>query len=601
MKQKSKFSSPESSQSMWFLLTGSALVTIYFNTKALDPFNTPKLSILLIISSWLFGHVYTGLIKKNGRIINPVILILIGAFNIGLLASFIHSENKILSLIGETQRRNGLLNYISMTVLFIYLILYFNFVYAERLIRVIIMLNLLLSSYGLLQINGKDFVSWNNPYNSMISTLGNPNFASAILAVLSIVSLFSLRIGTISKLYKFIALISVFISMLDIFKSQSRQGLLVFGIGILVYLSILTLTYKKTIWLLTLFTSLSITVLSILGMLQKGPFQTFLYKDSVSVRGYYWRAGIEMFKNNPIFGVGLDAYGTNFKTYREPGYALKYGYEITSSNAHNTYIQMFATGGIFVGLAYIGLLLCVLILGLKLIKSTTGNQRNISLLLLTAWIGFQAQSLISIDNVAISIWGWVLGGAILGLYIQVKNKDADEKIKSKRTLLQPTISILIILPTLLITYSFYEFERDAYMVRSNSNQNSPSTNDYIDKVLNNPLSDPYYKFESALSLVNIGQLERAKIIIQELHAKDPKNLDYLRWLLSYQLEYKNYNKAISYYKQISLIDPWNVKNLLGLGLLYKELGDEANKNLILKQILQIAPNSEISLEAMKNL
>jgi tetratricopeptide (TPR) repeat protein len=216
-------------------------------------------------------------------------------------------------------------------------------------------------------------------------------------------------------------------------------------------------------------------------------------------------------------------------------------------------------------------------------------------------LAYQAQSIISIDNIGISIWGWVLGGSILGLYIQVKSKDTEEKIKSKRTLLQPTISILITLPTLLITYSFYEFERDAYMVRSNSNQNSSTTNDYIDKVLNNPLSDPYYKFESALSLANIGQLERAKLIIQELHAKDPKNLDYLRWLLSYQLEYKNYNKAISYYKQISLIDPWNVKNLLGLGLLYKELGDEANKNLILKQILQIAPNSEISLEAMKNL
>jgi O-antigen ligase len=44
-------------------------------------------------------------------------------------------------------------------------------------------------------------------------------------------------------------------------------------------------------------------ILAILGMLQKGPLVSLLYKDSVSVRGYYWRAGIEMFKDSPLTGV----------------------------------------------------------------------------------------------------------------------------------------------------------------------------------------------------------------------------------------------------------------------------------------------------------
>ena len=88
-------------------------------------------------------------------------------------------------------------------------------------------------------------------------------------------------------------------------------------------------------------------------MLQVGPLERFLYKDSVSVRGYYWRAGIEMFNDNPLFGVGLDNYGSFFKEYREVGYPLKYGYSLTSTNAHNVFIQHFATGGIFVGTIYL--------------------------------------------------------------------------------------------------------------------------------------------------------------------------------------------------------------------------------------------------------
>ena len=42
--------------------------------------------------------------------------------------------------------------------------------------------------YGFLQSNGKDFVKWDNPYNSIISTVGNPNFAAAVMAILATIS-----------------------------------------------------------------------------------------------------------------------------------------------------------------------------------------------------------------------------------------------------------------------------------------------------------------------------------------------------------------------------------------------------------------------------
>ena len=56
-----------------------------------------------------------------------------------------------------------------------------------------------------------------------------------------------------------------------------------------------------------------VLVCSVLGMLQKGPLQNLLYKDSVSVRGFYWRAAIEMLKSEPLFGVGSDRYGSFFR------------------------------------------------------------------------------------------------------------------------------------------------------------------------------------------------------------------------------------------------------------------------------------------------
>jgi O-antigen ligase len=142
-----------------------------------------------------------------------------------------------------------------------------------------------------------------------------------------------------------------------------------------------------------------LSVLALLGMLQKGPLAQFLYKTSVTIRGYYWDAGVSMFLSNPFTGIGMDSYGLYFKEFRNPEYPLLYGFEITSSNAHNIYIQLFATAGIFVGLIYLLLNLYIFRQGVLLVLSLDSEKQKIALILLSAWVGFQAQSIISIDNI----------------------------------------------------------------------------------------------------------------------------------------------------------------------------------------------------------
>jgi O-antigen ligase len=219
----------------------------------------------------------------------------------------------------------------------------------------------------------------------------------------------------ISKFERVIALISFLILCITILPTNARQGLLllVFGIAGIVVISIFHINRKLGITSASL-ASIAI-VFSILGMLQIGPLTQFLYKDSVSVRGYYWRAGINMLKDHVLFGVGLDNYGSFFKQYREVGYPLKYGYSLTSNNAHNVFIQQFATGGIFVGFVYLVLMAFVFIRGLKGLNQCKDNQRLLVGTFFVAWLAFQAQSIISIDNIGITIWGWVLGGVVVGL------------------------------------------------------------------------------------------------------------------------------------------------------------------------------------------
>ena len=119
-----------------------------------------------------------------------------------------------------------------------------------------------------------------------------------------------------------------------------------------------------------------------------------------------------MFLSSPLTGIGIDRYGAYFKEFRETQYSLNYGFDLTSSNAHNVPIQLFATGGIFVGGFYILILLFIAWRGFLGISRNRGNARLVVAAVFAAWLAYQAQSIVSIDNIGLAVWGWLLGGAI---------------------------------------------------------------------------------------------------------------------------------------------------------------------------------------------
>ena len=354
--------------------------------------------------------------------------------------------------------------------------------------------------------------------------------------------------------------------------------------------------------------------MAILGMLQKGPFASLLYKDSVSVRGYYWRAGIEMFKHSPLTGIGVDRYGAFFKEFREVSYPLKYGFEITSSNAHNTFIQLFATAGVFVGTAYLLLVGYVFYTGINLVRKSNEQERLISLGLLSAWVGFQAQSLISIDNLGISVWGWLLGGSLVGLSRKKQagiGESLTENYSSKVTnrvqinLFQPAISALILVPTLVFSSVINNFEKNLYFASAiavpSIPQNKDKVAEYSKKVLNSYFVDPTYEYRSAVLLSNMGDKEKAFEIISNLQKEDPRNLDYLLGLVYFEELSGNTSDIIVLREKISKADPWNAENYFQLLTLYKNAGDLLKAGEVKEKILSFAPNSELAKTASEML
>ena len=598
------------------LIFGLFLTTLYFKKDDADPFNTPKLSVILILCGLLIGPLIYSYYKVSVRqkSIELVGVLLSIFFIISLTYALFNTDVFIRGFIGDTQRRNGYLHYLSMVIIFLYLIRNTNFEFTKKIIKLAIWLNLILGVYGLIQITGNDFVDWNNPYNSMIATMGNPNFASSMLAFLLSIALISSFTLNISLFYKVAAFLGSVLSIIAIVVSGSRQGLVVIAIILSLFTSLSVMVKNSKYGFLALSMNILFFIFGILGMLQIGPLQRFLYKESVSVRGYYWRAGIEMFRDNLLTGVGLDSYLTHFFQYRESGYPTNYGFEISSSNAHNTIIQMLATGGIFVGLSYFVLLAYVLYCGFKLINAVDEQYKGISILLVTAWIGFQSQSIISIDFIGLSIWGWVFAGMIVGLSSTVNSQSKSvttgkpaENLNSKISSIDysPTdfifkrlISGIFLVPIVIVIVLLGRVEEQTFyspVLATSSDKNLVVVNS--EKIINNSFADPYYKFRVALNLIDAGYFDKGVDIIKLLSEVDPRQVDYLKVLVRAEMTRNNLTEAVELRESIAKLDPWNAQNYFELALLYNSLGNSEQVKKIREIILDINTSAAYSNQA----
>lgn len=614
-KSKGSNSIDKRSGSIWILLLGVVFVNLFFSTNAKDPFNTPKLIALLVIAGWLFGHIVKLLQAESKPIKSTQFygLFIATIFLIFMSISVFLSDSVLIAIIGDTTRRNGLLSYVGLVVILVFTMLVINFKYSIRLYKVAILNGLILGVYGLLQTFGKDFVTWNNPYNSLLGTLGNPNFASAMFAVFAVLALAALALKDVSLLYKILAVTVFMVSILCIYRSNSRQGFVSLGFALMFYVSTRLYLQRKMIGIISAAISIVIAIFCILGMLQIGPLTSLLYKASVSIRGYYWSAAIEMFKSNPLTGVGIDSYGYYFRELRDLNYPKNYGFEITSSNAHNVFLQFFSTGGVFLGITYIALTFLIFSAGLIGLRNSKGDERLIQLGLLSGWLAYQASSFISIDNIGITVWNWLLGGSILGLSgINSKKNQGKEqtdigtkKSKSNQiSLFQPSISILALIPILIFSIYLNRAETNALKVSAYASDPTKYREmifKHGQEILKNPIADPNYRLDCAIAMIDAGFFVEGFQEIKKLQIAYPRN-DYALLALSDLSELqKDINSAIDYRLKLITIDPFNAKNYFRLLVLYKGIGDLAQANAMQIKIDSLFPDSEISSDAKKEL
>jgi O-antigen ligase len=604
----------KASNQLFALPLGAAMIDLAFQKGASDPLNPIKFWILGLLAAWCLANLSTYSESRDiliaNRAIKPLVIIL-GLLIFFFFVSLLFTDNKLTGLLGETGRNIGFLNYLFLAIIAFYSAIKLNAVNIKSIYYSIFILSSFFAIYGTFQHYGKDFIRWVNQYNPIILFAGNPDFAGSLLGLFAVINFSALFLDFSKKLKYYLVCLDLYLLVL-IYWTQARQGLVASAVGVGFFIVVVTWRKSPKLGIAVLCIELLAGLISILGMLQIGPMTRFLFKSSITDRGYDWRAAVSMFKAHPLTGVGIDRYGSYFLQYRAPKYPLLFGYQVTVTNSHNVFLEIFSTAGLFAGLAYIAMLCLIGFRGYVALRNTQGKEQLLVAGVLSGWLVFVAQSTISVDSLVLSIWGWILGGAVVALSVtkkvEVTDSEVSRKIKQSRKSTDTSARNRVLTFTaytivlLFIFIPMYKNETASFrFAEVTPPANATQEAIYVDlakKTFNQPLMNPAYKSDIALSIARIDA--QASIpYFQEVIKEDKRQTNAYSLLALVYEQLKNYSQGISVRKQLAVLDPSGVPNLLNLEKDYVETGNKVAAGQIASSIQAMAPGTDSAIQAAK--
>jgi len=447
-----------------FIAFGAALTTVFLLWGSVtDPVNSPK---LFILGSFAFAAGAIAFVMGSKELWRSSRLWLIGSvvFIVFSISAIVNSASPLEQNIYGTYGRNtGFVAYFSLLLIATAATLLRQKSNFNLIVYALFAAGVANVAYCLWAITFGDFIGWNNPYGNILGTFGNPNFIGAFLGIfITALTAYVLQSG-ISWIYRGLALVIVAIGLFEIDKSNAVQGLVVSAAGFSIIGFYLVRSRFKSNLILAGYTVVIAVLgfIALLGALQKGPLTSLIYKTSVSLRGEYWQAGWNMASQSPLTGIGMDSYGDWYRRARDEQALILPGPETVTNAAHNIPFDILAYGGWPLFITYVFLIVLATI---AIIKVTLRNKSydGTFIALTVAWACYQIQSVISISQIGLAIWGWVLSGVVIAYEIATRgsstsaNTVTSKPKKAKEQILSATaigglglvVGALIVVPPL---------------------------------------------------------------------------------------------------------------------------------------------------------
>jgi O-antigen ligase len=527
-----------------------------------DPINLIKVLVLTGTSFAAFGLLLPYLPQAINRAGKRKSLILL-FFCLALMSSFFFSgANKAQQFWGVFGRNTGILSYLALLAILFVTAVVANQVTYSRITWGLVVTVAIMSSYCLIQIAKLDPISWSSFFP--FGTLGNVNFLSGFMG-LGLVTVFIFAISNQHTKKIRIALAILFaIGIFVLIKSDSTQGMVALVVGVSTYLLIRSWYLHRALFIIASIIFISGFIYLVLGLLDKGPLRGLIYQFTVLYRADYMHAGIAMLVHNPFTGVGIDSYDDWYRAERGIISALRTSLNRTANSAHNISIDLAAGGGFPLLIAYLLILGVISWAILKGLRSGLAKD-PIFMALSMSWLAYQVQASVSINQIGVGVWGWILGGALLGYSKtnvsltqsptkseMIKKSNSKARVGKSSPNTPPALSVISSYIALGVgfTLAFLPFKTDIDFLRA-TNQGSAET---MLKIAATPMASTFVLSKAAASAFQADLKDVGSTITEKLVTRFPRSI--YGWLVIYDNASNFGTLSPSALEKIRQIDPY---------------------------------------------
>lgn len=592
------FSKEQTQKTRRLLLITGVLVTFVFWFPLEDPINLPKMFVLLTFTAWISGTTLVAFFYQRSKSLALGEWALV-AFALGVFLAALLTDVRFTAFFGASHRNDGALSYLALAALAFTAMNSFDLKNIHQLRFTLLIVGGLSTVYGIFQTSGNDPFNWHALYNPVFGTVGNPDFFSALVGVCAIATVWFL----LAKDEIWMRVSGSAILLLELFivkRSGSFQGLLIFVVGATILILAKTLQMQRRAGLILFVAALLGGILTLFGLLNKGPLASLVYRASLQNRQDYWHAALNMFKAHPLTGVGLERFAENYPRYAPQ---VQFNPGQNSDNAHNVFLQLLATGGLLVIVPYLVLIVIIFWTAIRGIGTAT-LQPQIELVgLFSVWFALLLISFISIDNLGVTAWFWLSGGALYAAtrrnspkspspVIQVKEKNATAKGVGvgNSSYMSPITSIILVVIVLVLVVPVLRTSGAIYSL--SGNRDGLTKEEFVMKLVS--IADASPRNAQTLSILadlalRVSDSELALKFTKLIMQKDPEswNGNFLS-ASAYEVSGKP-ELAIPYRLRLVELDPWNAQNMLQIVKDYLAIKDVANAKAMADKIAQFVP------------
>jgi tetratricopeptide (TPR) repeat protein/O-antigen ligase len=402
------------------VVLGAAVVLtcVMFLSDASDPVNVVKLAALLVCAVVLAGLAVARVVRDRVLHLPTGAPAVVGVALLGaLLLATVVAPHTPTAVEGTLGRNSGLLAYGAAVLLYLVALRVLDVGTSRAVLFGVLLAGAFTGLYGLLQYRGVDAIAWSNPFNPVIAALGNPDFASGYLGIAAPAAAWGALWTGWHAVLRVLSGLTLLLLLGVAAVSSAVQGPLAAAAGLTVLLVAWLLgagdrVRRPGLVALAVAAVLALLVL-VAGVLGAGPASGFFSGISYRARTWYWEAALTMFGSSPIWGVGLDSYGTRWRVDRPVQVPRELGGDHFSDAAHSVPLQMLAQGGLVLGLAYLALVVLVAVCLVRGLRRLDGQDRLQLGALGGCWAAYQLQSVVSIDQVPLLVVHFVLSGAVV--------------------------------------------------------------------------------------------------------------------------------------------------------------------------------------------